>query len=130
MILAKYTTIGVIIKGTALLFCLSLYTLNFTAQMCRNGARMKATKIKMNTGCGTSDSLLEIDSIYITGCKNEGFYKKAKVYDYLKENPGTIQVNIKPYPNLIPMLSSNKEKFVKSTPNNTSKDNLLSLPRE
>ena len=91
---------------------------------------MKATKIKMKPGCGTSNNLLEIDSIYLTGTSNDGFYKKADVYDYLVKNPGGIQVNIYPYPNLIPMTSSNNEKYVKSTPNSTTGDNLLSLPRE
>lgn len=91
---------------------------------------MKATKIKMKHGCGTSSSLLEIDSIYLTGCKEEGFYKKENLYDYLRKNPGTIQVNIYPYPNLIPALSTNNEKYVKSSPNSTSTDNLLALPRE
>lgn len=91
---------------------------------------MRATKIRMKSGHGTSDSLLEIDSIYLTGCKDDGFYKKDKIYDYLKENPGTIQVDIYPYPNVIPALSPNNEKYVKSTPNSSNKDNLLSLPRE
>ena len=92
---------------------------------------MKATKIKMKPGCGTSNNLLEIDSIYLTGCKNEDFYKKDKVYDYLKEKVvNSIQVDIYPYPELIPMVSSNSEKYVKSTPNKNDDDNLLSLPRE
>ena len=91
---------------------------------------MRATKIKMKNGCGTSNNLLEIDSIYLTGTTNDGFYKKADVHDYLVKNPGGIQVNIYPYPNLIPMISSTNEKYVKSTPNSTTGDNLLSLPRE
>ena len=91
---------------------------------------MKATKIKMKSGFSTSNNLLEIDSIYLTGCNDDGYYKKDKVYDFLVKNPGAIQVDISPYPNLIPALSVNDEKYVKSTPNSTSKDNLLSLPRE
>jgi hypothetical protein len=91
---------------------------------------MKATKIKMQSGCGNSDNLLEIDSIYLTGCDNPGFFKKAVVHDYLKDHPGTIQVNIYPYPNVIPAVSPNNEKYVKSTPNSLSIDNLLCLPRE
>lgn len=91
---------------------------------------MKATKIKMKHGCGTSSNPLEVDSIYLTGCKEEGFYKKENLYDYLQKNPGTIQVNIYPYPNLIPVLSTTNEKYVKSSPNSTSTDNLLALPRE
>lgn len=91
---------------------------------------MKATKIKMKPGCGTSRNLLEIDSIYLIGCKDEGFYKKEVLYDYLKKNPGTIQVDIYPYPNLIPAISSKNEKYVKTEANSSTQDNLLSLPRE
>lgn len=91
---------------------------------------MRATKIKMKPNCETSNDLLEIDSIYITRGELQGYYKKDFLYDYLKKNPSTIQVNIDPYPDLIPALSSNSEKFVKSSPNATSNDNLLSLPRE
>lgn len=91
---------------------------------------MKATKIKMKSGCGTSDNLLEIDSIYLTGCTNEGYFTKAVVHDYVKENPDSIQVNIYPYPNVIHATSINGEKYVKSTPDSTKKDNLLNLPRE
>jgi len=91
---------------------------------------MYATKIKMKPGCGTSNNLLEIDSIYLTGNNTEQYYKKENLHKYLTENPGTIKVNISPYPNLIPATSSNGEKYVKSSPNNTTNDNLLSLPRE
>lgn len=90
---------------------------------------MKATKIKMKQGCGQSNNLLEIDEIYLTGCSEDGFYKKAAVHDYLVKNPGNIQVNIYPYPNCIPATSTNGEKYVKSAPDNTTKDNLLNLPR-
>jgi len=91
---------------------------------------MKATKIKMKSGCGSSNNLLEIDSIYLTGCNNEGYFTKAAVHDHVKENPGSIQVNIYPYPNIVHATSINGEKYVKSTPDNTTKDNLLNLPRE
>lgn len=91
---------------------------------------MKATKIKMKPGCGTSNNLLEIDSVYLTGTSQDDFYKKEAVYDYLESNPGTIQVNLSPYPNLIGALSSRNEKYVKSQPNDSQWDNLLKLPRE
>ncbi|MDD4295329.1 MAG: DUF3892 domain-containing protein [Ruminiclostridium sp.] len=91
---------------------------------------MRATKIKMKNGCGTSNNLLEIDSIYLTGCTQDGFYAKAAVHDYIKTHPGSIQVNIYPYPNVIPAISVNGEKYVKSTPDSTTTDNLLRLPRE
>lgn len=91
---------------------------------------MKATKIKMKSNCKESNNLLEIDSIYIEGYREEGYYKKEAVYDRLKYNSEKIIVNISPYPELIPAISTNNEKYVKSTPNNLLKDNLLELPRE
>lgn len=90
---------------------------------------MKATKIKMKSGCGNSYQLTEIDEIYITGCDNEGFFKKAVLHDYLVDHPGTIQVDISPYPNCLPEKSTLGEKYVKSAPNASSSDNLLKLPR-
>ena len=44
---------------------------------------MKATKIKMKPGCANSTKTTEIDQIYIEGCTNPGYYKKADVYDHL-----------------------------------------------
>ena len=91
---------------------------------------MRATKIKMKTGSMYSNDLLEIDEIYITGCTNPGYYKKALVYDCVKESPWAIQVDIWPYPNVIDAVSRNGEKYVRSTPNSFGYDNLLCLPRE
>ncbi|MFR1480391.1 MAG: DUF3892 domain-containing protein [Hydrogeniiclostridium mannosilyticum] len=90
---------------------------------------MLATKIKMKPGCGTSNNLLEIDRIYLTGLPDEDFYKKEIIHNYLIDNPGDIQVNIYPYPDLIPAISSRGEKYVRSAPNSTARDNLLQLPR-
>lgn len=90
---------------------------------------MKATKIKMKSGCAYSQSLLEIDSIYIEGCKSPGFYEKATIYNYLRDNPGSIVVNIYPFPKLIPAMSKYGEKYVRSTANQYEHDNLLDLPR-
>lgn len=91
---------------------------------------MKATKIKMKTGCQSSNDLLEIDSIYVEGCSNEGYFKKSVLHDYVKENPGSIQVDIYPYPKVVHAISIYGEKYVKSSPDSTTKDNLLNLPRE
>lgn len=91
---------------------------------------MRATKIKMRHGCYYSSSLLEIDQVYIEGCDNPGYFKKELLHDYLQQNPGRIQVNIYPYPNLIPATSSRGEKYVRSTRNEYTHDNLLDLPRE
>lgn len=90
---------------------------------------MKATKIKMKPGCSCSYKATEIDQIYIEGCTEPGYYYKATVYDYVRQYPNSIQVNIYPYPDLVPALSSNGEKYVRSEPNDTPKDNLLKLPR-
>ena len=89
---------------------------------------MKATKIRMKPGC-TNGGLLEIDEIYVEGCNNPGFFKKENLHKYLTENPGKIQVNIWPYPDVIPAVSSRGEKYVRSTPNDSTRDNLLDLPR-
>lgn len=91
---------------------------------------MKATKIRMKTGKYYSQQLTEIDEIYLEGCITPGFYKKSVVHDYLQENPNSITVNIYPYPYLIPAVSSNREKYVRSSPNDYTHDNLLDLPRE
>ena len=84
----------------------------------------------MKAGCRSSNSLTEIDEIYITGCNNPGYFKKSVLHDYAKENPGSIQVDIWPYPNLVHAVSMYGEKYVRSTSNSYGHDNLLSLPRE
>lgn len=91
---------------------------------------MLATKIRMRQGFTNSQDLLDIDSIYLDGCEGPGFFKKEAIHDYLTICPNTIHVGIPPYPALIPAINSLDEKYVKSTPNDTVSDNLLSLPRE
>lgn len=91
---------------------------------------MYAKRIKMRSGCYYSNNLLEIDEIYVDGCNNPGFFKKENLHDYLKDHPGSIRVGIYPYPEVVPAVSSHGEKYVRSTPNGTTADNLLSLPRE
>ena len=91
---------------------------------------MKATKIKMKSGCKYSNNLVEIDQIYLIGKNISGYYPKANIYDFLKSSPNSIQVDIYPYPDLQPVISSNGEKYVRSEANYTGIDNLLSLPRE
>ena len=83
----------------------------------------------MKPGCRTSNNLTEIDEIYITGCTSDGFYKKAAIHEHLINHPGSIQVNLFPYPNVIPAVSINGERYVKSSPNAYQTDNLLNLPR-
>lgn len=90
---------------------------------------MRATRIKMQLGCEHSNRTTEIAEIYIEGCDNPGYYKKSDIHDHLKSNPKSIQVNIAPYPDLLPALSAYGEKYVRSEPNDTPNDNLLKLPR-
>lgn len=89
-----------------------------------------ATKIKMRAGCRSSQKLTEIDSIYLVGVDGPGFYTKESIHDFLKDSPGTIKVNLKPYPDVVPAVSVYREKYVKSVPNEYGNDNLLCLPRE
>ena len=88
-----------------------------------------ATKIRMRPGCGKSWQLTEIVSISLEGLNKLGFYTKESIHDYLKMYPGTIKVNIKPFPEVIPAVSARKEKYVRSEPNQYGNDNLLCLPR-
>ena len=90
---------------------------------------MYATKIKMRPGCGNSYNVQEIDQIYLEGCDKPGFYEKNVLHDHLNKSPNSIKVNISPYPYLLPAKSSRGEKYVRSEPNDTPKDNLLNLPR-
>ena len=91
---------------------------------------MYAKKIKMEYGCKRSSNVQEIAEIYVDGCNNPGYFKKSILYDYLKNNPGSIKVYIYPYPDVVPALSSYGEKYVRSESNDTTRDNLLKLPRE
>lgn len=96
-----------------------------------NSTPIYATRVKMRSGCSYNPSLLEIDSIYLSGDSiTNGFYKKEVIHDWLANNPDLIiRVNISPYPRLIDATSIRGEKFVKSTPNGSADDNLLKLPR-
>lgn len=89
-----------------------------------------ATKIKMKPGSLYSNDLLEIDQIYIAGTKIEGYYSMASVYLAVKEYPGSIKVNIPPYPDLLAGVTVNGEKFVRSEPDELHGDILLCLSRE
>lgn len=86
-----------------------------------------ATKIKMNYGRWNSQYPEDIDQIYIHG---EGWIKKGDLHDYLKRYPRSVVVNIKPYPHLIPAVSVNREKYVRSNPDPYKHDDLMDLPKE
>lgn len=91
---------------------------------------IKATKIRMKTYCDNSLKLEEIKDIKLEGnLENPGWFSKESVHDFIKEKNGEVNVNIYPYPKLI-AVTTQTEKYVKSTPNNYGYDNLLELPRE
>lgn len=115
-------------------FCLFIYMLENKQIDERNKRRKEpimiyATKVRMQPGCGNSQYLTEIDSIFLSGDGISGLYTKESIHDYLNTSPGTIQVGIPPFPDVIPALSSRGEKYVKSEPNKYGFDNLLCLPR-
>lgn len=89
----------------------------------------KAKKIILKPGCTNPKSTLEIAKIYLTGVKNDGFYTKEAVHDFVRKG-NIVRVDIGPsYPKLIDAISSRGEKYVRSEPNDTPNDNLLRLPR-
>ena len=91
---------------------------------------IKATKIRMKTYCDNSLNLEEVKDIKLEGdLTNPGWFSKESVHDFIKNKNGVVNVNIYPYPKLI-AVTTQTEKYVKSTPNNYGYDNLLELPRE
>ena len=86
-----------------------------------------ASAIRMKSNCNYSYNLLEIDEIYLS---NSGWYKKEIIHNYVKDNPGSVKVGTNYGPNVVPAISIYGEKYVKSSPNSTTTDNLLELPRE
>ena len=72
--------------------------------------------------------LLEIDSLYLQCDEFEGWYEKGMIHDWLNKG-NAAKVNIAPYPELQPMASIfTGEKYVRSAPDGSTHDNLLSLP--
>ena len=86
-----------------------------------------ATKLRMNYGRRNSTYPEDINQIYIQG---HGWYDKEYLHNYLKQNPKSIAVNIYPHPYLIPAISSNREKYVRSNPDPYKHDDLMDLPKE
>lgn len=87
---------------------------------------MKATKIMMKSS-NSSNSLLEIDSIYIDElCK---LIKKEELYDKIEYENWKVNVDIGPYYPKVEGVIINGEKYVKSVPNDSNVDNLLCLPK-
>lgn len=85
-----------------------------------------ASKIRMQSNCFNSTKLLEIKDIYVDGL---GWVAKEVLYDYIKYYDYVIKVGNIYGPNLEPALSIYDKKYVKSVPNNSTVDNLFSLPK-
>lgn len=91
---------------------------------------IKVVKIRMKDYCKGSLHLKEIKELKLEGdMTNPGWFSKESIHDYVKNNKGIINVNIYPYPKLIAVTTQN-ERYVKSTPNKYGFDNLFELPRE
>lgn len=93
---------------------------------------MFATKISMKDKHPVSNEPQSIDRVYIVGNVYfpTGWYKTDFLHDYLKANPDSIQVNLSPYPNLMPAMTDKNTKYVVSAPDKVNPDTLLSLPKE
>jgi len=88
--------------------------------------KVRATKIKLFPNLqGTS--LLEIQSIYLEGVDSPGLYTKGAVHDFIKDGYTVFVWNSSS--KCLAKISVNNEKYVSSTPNSTTADNLLKLPK-
>jgi hypothetical protein len=86
-----------------------------------------ADKISFNRG--DEERLETIVRINLRSAGGEGisgWYAKETINDWLHKNLYTIEVDIAPYPKLVPV--DHPVKYVRSTEDNTQKDNLLKLP--
>ena len=91
--------------------------------------RMKSSSTSgLHQNNSLDSQLLEIDSLYLQCDKFEGWYEKGMIHDWLKKG-NAAKVGIAPYPELQPMESIfTGEKYVRSAPDGSTHDNLLSLP--
>ena len=94
----------------------------------KGGIHNESNKNQNEIRMRESNSLCEIDSIYLEEIGI--FFKKETIHDLLLNNPKSIYVDLYPYPVLQPVVSSLGEKYVRSEPDSTEKDNLLNLPRD
>ena len=90
--------------------------------------RMKPSYSNTSTYYSLEAQLLEIDEINLISATWNGWYKKAIVHDYINSG-NEVTVDIYPNPRLIAVVSKNNEKYVRSSPNDSTHDNLLNLPR-
>lgn len=86
-----------------------------------------AKEISFNRG--DEKRLETIVKIYLSSSNAEGvdgWYSKEAINDWIHDDSNEIVVNIDPFPKLIPV-DGEKVKYVRSTKDNTDKDNLLKL---
>lgn len=88
---------------------------------------MKAQKVRPETSSRNLRSVGEIAEIYID--EWDCFVCKETLHEFLRENPGSIQVDILPFPNLIPGISASGARYVRSKPDRHPQDNLVDLKK-
>ncbi|MBT9449024.1 DUF3892 domain-containing protein [Akkermansia glycaniphila] len=90
---------------------------------------MKAIAIKTRAGGEECLSVQDIDSIYIQRGVSGCWYTMESLYEYLMLNPGTIQVDSCPFPDLLPASNGQGAKYVRSLSFDAPHDVILQLPR-
>jgi hypothetical protein len=90
---------------------------------------MKKSYSSLSSSYSLENQLLEIEQIFLTGIALEDFYRRESVYDFIKKG-NDVYVGIFPNPKLTAVVSKDNEKYVRSSTNKCTHDNLLSLPRE
>lgn len=90
---------------------------------------MKAIAIKTRAGGEECLSVQDIDSIYIQRGVSGCWYTMESLYEYLMLNPGTIQVDSCPFPDLLPASNGQGAKYVRSQSFDAPHDVILQLPR-
>ena len=98
--------------------------------MKRKNSGMLVKKIKMKPGCLYSNSLSDIQEIFLTGCLDERFYFSGTICGIVKTNPGSVQVDIESFPDVMAVLDANGREYICSQPDDSGVDFLLRLPRE
>ena len=90
---------------------------------------MFAAKIRMNSGCEDSNTVLDIHSIYVIGYIEDKYLTVEEIHDYLRNHPNSIKADVFPYSFLIPMTGPDGKRYVQSTNNESGYDTLMELPR-
>ncbi len=87
------------------------------------------TKIKMIKNQNYLENISEL-LIFDDSNNSSEWYKRQDIYNYVNKG-GIIRVNIDPsYNKLVSVKNQYGTEYVRSSPNNSTKDDLLDLPKE